>query len=300
MNGADLLKTVTDRLLGYANVMSATAYLDFLNEAKDEVWTALKTMNQDYFGETSQNIDPTADNYFPSLVSTTRNYTLPKDFSAIRFIEPVSPGFEQIVFKFCNLESPEFQSARRSANVDKTLSPSVEYWYTIFGKDQFIMAIWPEQTMAVTLYYIRRLHDIIAFNVGTATVASASTDVTLNSTAYTVTQMNAMVGQHFIVNGLDFGLITAVNQAIQHLTLDVAAPSTQTTKTYVITEDLDEIITPFDKKIADYCVKKIMLSAQADEWAKWTEEWKKDLLTLQTGAAPRNQADAQFVQDFCG
>jgi len=291
---------VTDRLLGYANVINTTALLDFLNEAKDEVWTALKTMNQDYFGEISQNTDPLADNYFPDLSTTVREYTLPNDFSAIRFIEPVEPGFEQIVFKFCNLESPEFQTARRAANVDRTLTPTVEYWYTIFGKDQFIMAIFPETPMEIKLYYIRHLHDIVAFSTGTASVNSASTDVTLNGTTYTVLQMADMVGQHFIVNGLDFGLISGVVQATQHLTLDVAAPSTQTTKAYVITDELDEIVDPFNKKIADYAVKKVMLSAQADEWAKWMEEWKKDLLTLTTGASPRNQADAQFVQDFTG
>lgn len=300
MNGEDLLKMVTDRLLGYANVMNVSAYLDFLNEAKDEVWTQLKTLNQDYFGAISQNTDPTADDYFPTLDPTKREYVLPNDFSAIRFIEPTSAGYESIKFKFCNLESGEFQSSRRSANIDRIQSPASIYWYTIFGKNQFIMALYPEVALAVTLYYIRHLHDIIAFSVGTSSVTINTKDVTLVGTSYTVLQMNTMVGQHYIVNGLDFGLIAAVTQSTQHLTLDVNAPSTQNTKTYVVTDEVDEIVEPFIKKVADYAVKKVMLSAQADEWAKWAEEWKKDLLTLTTGAAPRNQADPQFVEDFSG
>lgn len=61
------------------------------------------------------------------------------------------------------------------------------------------------------------------------------------------------------------------------------------------------ILLPYSKKIADYAVKKAMLGMQdPSQFALWVEEWKADVLTVATSAGPRNQADAEFVEDFLG
>jgi Bacterial lectin len=61
----------------------------------------------------------------------------------------------------------------------------------------------------------------------TATSTLGSKTVTLMGTNYTAAQMQNMVGLSFVINGLDFGLITATNATNQTLTLATAAPSTQ-------------------------------------------------------------------------
>lgn len=64
---------------------------------------------------------------------------------------------------------------------------------------------------------------------------------------------------------------------------------------------LTEIISPYVKKIADFAAKKIMLGLKdPEQFAAWKQEWKDSIMTLTTSASPRNQADAEFVQDFTG
>jgi hypothetical protein len=63
--------------------------------------------------------------------------------------------------------------------------------------------------------------------VGTAATTLGSKTVTLTGTAYSATQMQNMVGLSFVINGANFGLITATNATNQTLTLATAAPSTQ-------------------------------------------------------------------------
>src|ERR1700690_506803 len=71
--------------------------------------------------------------------------------------------------------------------------------------------------------------------------------------------------------------------------------------TYEDGDILDEILFPYHNKVADFAAKKLMLENQEPTaWHAWTQEWKQGILSLATGAGERNQADAQFVQDFLG
>src|SRR5271169_2339578 len=297
--GIALVNMVNNRLLGYRGAVTNAQILEYLNEAQDEVWTVLKALQKDYFGQLSQYTDPTAPYYFGPLQTNNRVYTLPSNFASMRFVEPLQQGYEQIVFKFVEIDSPEFQSARRAANVDQSLTPTVEYWYTIFGKNQFILAVYPEATMNIVMYYIRTLNDLVCYNSGTATTGIGTTDVTLIGTSYSAAQMATMVGAEFFINGFDFGTIAAGNAGTQHLTLTTNAPSTQTGQRYVVSGPIDQLVDPWTEKIADYAVKKILLSAQdVTQWDALKEEWNRDILTLQTSASSRNDADAEFVQDL--
>jgi Bacterial lectin len=66
------------------------------------------------------------------------------------------------------------------------------------------------------------------------TVGSKTVTLTTGETPYSAAQMQNMVGLSFVINGLDFGLITATNATNQTLTLATAAPSTQATGNYAI------------------------------------------------------------------
>lgn len=240
MTGQDLIDGTNSRLSGYQNAVDSDGLLSFLNEAKDEVWAVLKNLHTEYFETSTQNTTPSATNFFPlasdgsslpnnTLQPTVRQYKLPGDLREIKFIEVISKGYEQVVFTYRGIDSDDFRTARRSSNVDSTLTPSIEYFYTISGKDQFVMAQYPEYPFQITLWYVRSLIDFTA------------------------------------------------------------------------TDTIDEILFPYSKKMMDYAVKKAMLSLQdPGQFDRWTMQWKEDLKMIETSASPRNQADAEYVQDFLG
>lgn len=66
-------------------------------------------------------------------------------------------------------------------------------------------------------------------------------------------------------------------------------------------DTLDEILFPFSKKLAEYAAQKAMLGAQdAGQFAMWERTWRDSLINLVQSEGTRNDADAQFVQDFDG
>jgi hypothetical protein len=66
-------------------------------------------------------------------------------------------------------------------------------------------------------------------------------------------------------------------------------------------DQLDQILFPYSKKMMDYAAKKTMLALQdAQQWENWAAQWREDLHMVETGASPRNQMDAEYVQDFLG
>lgn len=238
MVGQDLIDLANDRLAGLSNVVADRTLLSYINEAKDEIWAHLKNLNAEYFMQSTESTDSTQTNYFPkdlsgnpltTLQTTSRSYLLPSDLREIIMIEVTTKGYEQTVFTYRDINSEDFKTARRSANVDPTLTPTVEYFYAILGKNRFEMAQFPETNFSLTIWYIRSLPDFEA------------------------------------------------------------------------SDNIDEILAPYSKKIADYAVKKAMIGSQdPTQFALWTQEWKADLVTVASSAGPRNQADATYVEDFLG
>lgn len=159
VSGQDLFDMANQRLLGYQNAVKAEALLSYLNEGKDEIWAILKNLQEEYFMQQTQSTDASQLNFFPQMATNQRQYTLPQDFREIWYIEVETPGFEQMIFTYKDINDNDFREARRAANVDSTLSPSVEYFYTIFGKDQLLIAQFPETAFTVTIFYTRNILD---------------------------------------------------------------------------------------------------------------------------------------------
>lgn len=158
----DLIKLTQDELMGYSNALTNQQLLEHLNSAKNAMWKILKTAQVDYFGTSSQSTTSTADNYFAALNTAARQYTLPPDFREMRFIEVTAPiGYEQTRFIYRKISHVDFQTARRNATEDKSQQPALLYFYTIIGKDQFVLAQFPEVAFQLVLWYIRSIPDFV-------------------------------------------------------------------------------------------------------------------------------------------
>jgi hypothetical protein len=67
------------------------------------------------------------------------------------------------------------------------------------------------------------------------------------------------------------------------------------------TDTIVDILFPFSKKMAEYAAKSAMMSLQDPAgFAAWTQTWRSSLINLVQGSVERNDADPQYVQDFCG
>lgn len=230
MNGQDLINETNARLAGYQNGVDPEALLSYLNEGKDEVWALLKELNEEYFVTSSQGTDATAVNYFPTMSTTSRQYTLPCDLREMKFIEVATAGFTEVIFEYRDITDEDFRNARRDATtLNQLLVGPCTVYYTIVGKDQMLLAQYLPAALDITLWYVRSLPDFEA------------------------------------------------------------------------DQDVDDVLLPYVKKVANYAAKKAMISLQdPGQWSMWVAEWKQDCITLQSGAAERNASDPTFASDFCG
>lgn len=232
ITGAYLVDLTNDLLAGYQNGVDARALLSYLNMGKDAVWEVTKELHEEYFQVFSQSTDPTADYYFPALSTATREYTLPEDLRSIEFIEVTSATYTGNEFIYAKLNSPEFRQSRRDSNALGGPNPnnnSDKFYYSIAGKDQFVLAAYPPADLTLVLWYTRALPDFEASDV------------------------------------------------------------------------VDEILFPFSKKLAEYAAKKAILGLQdATQFAQWEREWRQSLINMVQSEGTRNDADPQYVQDYCG
>lgn len=80
-------------------------------------------------------------------------------------------------------------------------------------------------------------------------------------------------------------------------TLNVVLWYTRSLPDFEASDTIDEILFPFSKKIASYAAKLAMLGVQdSGQFAAWQQQWRESVITMAQGAAPRNEADAEFVQ----
>lgn len=161
MNASDLINLAQDKLAGYQNAVDSRALLSYINEGKDELWKILKANNDDFFSAMSQSSDSTGDDYFGPLAMGVREYTLPADFSEIRFIECTTPSYEMTEWVFKKPSDPLFRESRKGATAAGASSNNnaQEFLYTIIG-NQFVLATYPPAALNVTLWYTQGLADL--------------------------------------------------------------------------------------------------------------------------------------------
>lgn len=160
VNGKYLFDIMQAQLGGYANAIDPKEAMPLLSEGKNEVWAVLKEVREDYFVRSSQNTNATADDYFAKLTTTSREFTLPKDFHQLKFFEVLDGGFQEVEFVHRDLASEEFKDARRAATAQGSTSPRSSYLYDIIGKRTLMLAQYPERAFELKCWYVRSLPDI--------------------------------------------------------------------------------------------------------------------------------------------
>lgn len=165
VNGQYILDEMKTRLGSLANAYTPDQLVSFANDGVHEVWAVLRSLDLDYFTDSSEDTDSTQDEFFADLTANTREYALPANCREVRFVECITAGFEDRIFGYKKFEDPVFQYDRRQAtamgsgNVGDSGAIIGQYYYTVFGT-QFILAQYPETTLKLKLWYVKSLNDI--------------------------------------------------------------------------------------------------------------------------------------------
>lgn len=160
--GQYFIDLTNDLLAGYQNGVDSRAMLTYLNMAKDELWSVIKELHDEYFQVFSQSTNSANDFYFPALSTASRSYTLPSDLRSIEYIECTTASYQGVEFRYAKLNSPEFREERKQSNElgGPNTNNNVDVMrYSIAGKNQLVLASYPPANLTLTLWYTRGLPD---------------------------------------------------------------------------------------------------------------------------------------------
>jgi hypothetical protein len=162
LTGKAVADLVTLQLAGTGNAHDPGGYISLINVAKDKVRRVVAALREDYFVVASQTTTSGDDDYFAALSTTVREYSLPRGFLRIRFIEVLTSGYENCEFVYRPMNHPDFKGQRRNStnNSPSIADPTYRYYYTIVGQNKFVMAAYPAVALTLKLWFERQLPDI--------------------------------------------------------------------------------------------------------------------------------------------
>ena len=163
ISGQSLIDSLQTRLGAFASAFDAADMLEFINEAKDSVWSVLRTLDEDYFVASSQASTSTDDDYFAAFTTSSREVNLPNNCREVRFIEVTTSGYEDLEFEFRRLSDPEFQVERKLATLAGSGSGTqqhAKYLYTILGRRTLMLAQYLEAAVTAKIWYVKALDDL--------------------------------------------------------------------------------------------------------------------------------------------
>ena len=161
MTGQDIVDMTNDLLGGYQNAIDSRALMTHINLAKDSIWEILSQLKDELFQVKSQSTNSSADFYFAPLVAGTTDYTLPDDLRSLEYVECTNPNFTGIRFVYKKNNDPDFRAQRNSYDEQPSTSGYGDqtFFYTIMGRNQFVLAKAPSQALTLVLWYTRAIPD---------------------------------------------------------------------------------------------------------------------------------------------
>ncbi|HYE59337.1 MAG TPA: hypothetical protein VD948_12570 [Rhodothermales bacterium] len=167
---SDLRTAVRDNLDESTASFWTNAELNrFINRAKDKVWVEVRKLKLDFFEKSlastagSQTI--LGETYDPTNLRVTvggSTMTLPPDFHELKYLEVITSGHEDVVFRYLDLANPLFRRLR--AMTDNT-APS-EFRFDVYGtsySNQILVYAPKSDTLLDTrLFYVYKPADLSA------------------------------------------------------------------------------------------------------------------------------------------
>ncbi len=133
----------------------------FLNRAKDRVWSEVRKTRQDYFEVTRDSLDSPltilGETYDPAsfrLVAGVRDYTLPPDFQEMMSNRCVTSGFEWLRLHYRRHTDSDFRRALENT------SDQIPRLYTLIGERTLRVAPLPDATYNWALTYVFIVPDL--------------------------------------------------------------------------------------------------------------------------------------------
>lgn len=131
-------------------------HLPLINAGQRKLWqvlTSRKPMNN-WFVVFSQASNGAGADYFAPLAVGTREYALPPNFHHLRLIEPLSTGYENVLFTKTSMDSPDFRAGRALTSANQFGSEAL---YDIIGVNpgRMMLAQYPPAAIELRLSYVR-------------------------------------------------------------------------------------------------------------------------------------------------
>lgn len=146
-----------------ASFWSAADIDRYINRAKDRVWMEVRKLKKDYFTVTRTSTDGSltilGETYAATgfqVVASTRDYTLPPDFSEMTLVEVTTSGYETVKFFYRDLAAPEMRAALM---ITDNQTPDV-FYFGLIAERTMRIAPMSDTTLNLRLTYVQAFPDL--------------------------------------------------------------------------------------------------------------------------------------------
>ena len=156
---SNLNEPVTDYVTATVGVNYLNSeLLEYLNKAKDRLWDIIRQVREDYFETTSDTSI--------TLVTATKEYTLPSTFRQLKGIKITQSGFESLRLRWVDQSSEEFKRRDSLPSGSTVVNDLV---YDIIGVGVIKFADFPPASLTTSIDYIAWIVDFV---LGSGTLAA--------------------------------------------------------------------------------------------------------------------------------
>lgn len=136
----------------------------YINRAKDRVWVRVRSLNEDYFIARRTSEDGAVTilgssyncNTSLTLSTSTRYFTLPPDFSEMKQIECITSGYEDLMFHYRDINSPDMRAAMA---ITDALAPG-DFYFDIIEKRTLVIAPYTDTELDIRVTYVQQQPDM--------------------------------------------------------------------------------------------------------------------------------------------
>lgn len=294
-----------------------TAYSDrvvlsWINAAYYQAWHYMRLAREDYFRVQMRSTDAVQTirgyAYNPAslaLVSGTRAYTLPPDFSELKSIRCITSGRQQILFSMGDESNPDWIDSLVKSETNTTWISEWFRW-AVVGDRTLVFSPIPREALDIELTYNRRLGPMFEYSTGTITRSGPSLN-TIAGTSTTWTDSGIVAGMELLAGvssraaidpNFQYPVVATVTSNTALTTQLNYMGVTDPTPIPYILASVPEVPEPYHPAMVEYAITRGKAKDRHPDKAFWASLAKDLFGNLEVGAEHRQISDPRFAEGF--
>jgi len=303
-----------------SSITSAERYA-WANEGNRRVEKTLRNVMDDYFVRTLNSATGTTAlkimgvSYTPStslnLAASTRTFSLPPDFLALKSIRCVTSSYEDTIFRAEDYASEHFQALLHD---DTEASRGDPLYYDIYGERTLVLGQPLDSALDIEIAYVQRTKRLVTYSTGTIAMTTATTAVTGSSTVWSTGTPFDSAYLDILYGTSGSATVPTPDPSLEYDDVYLARVASITTDTALVTQtskngtlasgtgyllaSIPVVPEEYHSAIADWVTFRILSKLGSEKARAFADTFSMALAEAKSTSSRRQIADIETVEEY--